>query len=139
MSNSRWQYFTVEELSCHCGQCEYGPDQMAPELMTKLVAIRRHLGFPIPLSSSIRCPEHNAAVSTTGLNGPHTTGKAVDTRLSGKKAVKFTKACFDFGLITEDRGGLGVSQKGDHGKRFLHVDILKDSETPGPRPWVWSY
>jgi len=31
-----------------------------------------------------------------------------------------------------------VSQRGAHGKRFIHLDTMEDSDTH-PRPWVWSY
>ena len=33
--------------------------------------------------------------------------------------------------------GVGMSQRGEHSKRFVHLDILSPEE--GPRPTVWTY
>ena len=38
---------------------------------------RNELG-PLSINSGYRCSTHNAAVSSTGPNGPHTTGNSVD-------------------------------------------------------------
>jgi hypothetical protein len=39
-------------------------------------------------------------------------------------------AAFDYGVPR-----VGVSQKGPHSSRFIHLDLIKSSVSP----WVWSY
>ena len=34
--------------------------------------------------------------------------------------------------------GIGISQRGPHEKRFIHLDDM-DNSGEHPRPWVWSY
>jgi len=128
MTASPWQYFTIEELTCHCG-C--GKMDMDEGFMRKIVSLRRSLGFPFPVSSGFRCPEHNNNVSGSGLNGPHTTGHAMDIEIAGEEALDIISNATDFHMT-----GVGIKQHGD--KRFIHLDDLKGGPTR-PRPWVWSY
>ena len=124
LTASPYQYFSLEELSCrHCGEMH-----MDSGFMAKLVAIRRELGFPLPVTSGYRCPAHNAAVSETGINGPHTTGHAVDIAISGERAYRLLRAALAHGMT-----GIGIKQHGDG--RFIHLDDL-DGPT---RPWIWGY
>lgn len=96
--------------------------------MIKLVAMRRELGTPFILTSAYRCPLHNSRLSSTGDNGPHTTGRAVDILCRGHDAFKIVASANRNGMT-----GIGVRQKGKD--RFIHVDDLT-----GPlRPWIWSY
>ena len=122
--------FDQDEFLCRC--C--GQEAMVPEFMQRLQEFRSALGFPFVISSGYRCPNHNDSVSSTGRDGPHTTGRAVDIQVSGKHAVEIDDACRDFGFT-----GKGVKQKGNHAGRFIHLDDLGDDETKGPRPWLWSY
>ena len=120
--------FSAKELSCNCGECETRMDE---GFMLSLELLRIACGFPLHLSSAYRCPTYNNKVSSTGLDGPHTTGKAVDILVSAKKAFTVLEAALPLGFT-----GIGVSQKGSHSKRFIHLDSI----TPGStRPWVWSY
>ena len=98
--------------------------------MTNLVALREDLKSPLNVSSGYRCPEHNQRVSSTGMSGPHTRGTAVDVLIYGGEAWRVLRAAPSHGMI-----GIGVSQKGEHSKRFLHLD----QDTEGNRPWIWSY
>jgi uncharacterized protein YcbK (DUF882 family) len=94
--------------------------------------MREQAGFKYPIRSGYRCPEHNERVSSTGLTGPHTTGKAVDIGVRGQEAHEVVRLAFELGF-----SGIGVSQKGNMHKRFIHIDMLN---TPGRfRPTVWSY
>lgn len=127
MSNSGWQYFDIEELRCKCG-C--GKMPMNTDFMQKVVAMRRELGFPFIVASAYRCPEYNARISSTGSAGPHTTGRAMDIRVSGHQAHALIASALRHGIT-----GIGVSQKGPHASRFIHIDTVDN----GPRPWVWSY
>jgi zinc D-Ala-D-Ala carboxypeptidase len=123
---SRWPNFSYREMACHCG-C--GRADMDPGFMDLLQILRNVYGKPMVVSSGYRCPEHNVRVSTTGPNGPHTTGKAADILVYGQHARELMRLVFTnwpFNFI-----GLGVNQKGPHRQRFLHLDVV--SET------VWSY
>ena len=57
------------------------------------------------VSSGYRCPEYNDQVSSSGLTGPHTTGRAVDVVCSGD-ALKIMELAIKHGMT-----GIGVSQK----------------------------
>ena len=125
-AETKWKHFSVGEMACsHCGKCE-----MDDAFMARLDGLREKVGFPLVVSSGFRCAEHNQAVSSTGPNGPHTTGKAADIAVRGDRAYFLLKVAVGMGFH-----GIGVSQKGD--KRFLHID---DCEPPAhPRPNIWSY
>ena len=121
-------HFSREELTCHCG-C--GRCEMDAVFMARLEALREAFGKPMKLSSAYRCPDYNAAVSTTGPNGPHTTGRAVDVLVSGEDAWRLVQLAYDMGFT-----GLGVCQRGPHETRFIHLDDLEDDVI---RPRIWSY
>lgn len=125
MTPSRWTYFTVEELTCHCG-C--GQMKMDGEFMLKMVALRDLLGFPLQISSGYRCPAHNAAVSTTGDGGPHTTGKAVDIVIAYQNAIQVVDVAGGMGFL-----GRGIKQHGPVSGRLVHLDMV-----PGPKR-LWTY
>jgi uncharacterized protein YcbK (DUF882 family) len=97
---------------------------MAPEFMALLQAIRTELGFPMAITSGFRCSEHNARESSTGLNGPHTTGKAADISADSQKAYLIIAAALRHGV---KRFGLA--------KDFVHLDV-SDSH-PSPRAWTY--
>lgn len=121
------KYFKELELRCKCGCNKNGMNDEFVKLLDKL---RASYGKPIYLSSAYRCPEHNNRVSSTGYDGPHTTGKAVDILVSGYDAHTIVKLATALGF-----SGIGVNQKGPHNSRFIHLDQL-DSKL---RPWIWSY
>lgn len=126
-----WPYanFTEKEMACKC--C--GKAYMDPAFMKSLQLLRDAVGFPLAVSSGYRCHEHNAKVSSTGKTGPHTTGKAADLLVSGDRAYRVMREAMQLGFT-----GVGVSQKGPHGGRFVHVDTIENG--PGcPRPTCWSY
>lgn len=119
---------TDRNLRCrHCGKCE-----MDLDFMLRLDALRHIHGAPIVVNSGYRCPEHNAAVSSSGRNGPHTTGKAVDIRLHGTDVHALIPAIVTLGFT-----GVGVYQQGPVQSRHIHLDTLTTSRWR-PRPWVWS-
>lgn len=120
-----WPYFSRDELKCKCG-C--GRMEMQDSFMQKIVDMRREEGFPLVVTSAYRCPEHNDRVSSTGLSGPHTTGRAIDIAISRNEAYRLLDAAYRYRMA-----GIGISQKGDN--RFIHLDDL----TTLPRPTIWSY
>jgi len=111
---SKWDFFTVEELTCHCG-C--GQMLMDDWFMQDLVALRRASGIRMPVSSGYRCPAHNALVSKTGDDGPHTTGKAVDIRIAGTDMAELVKLAINAGFL-----GVGQKQHGLWAGRYIHLD-----------------
>ena len=122
-------YFTQKELACrHCGQ-----GLMDADFLAALDILREVYGSPIILNSGYRCPMHNMEVSKTGPRGPHTTGRSVDVLVYGAEAHRLIELALRWNFT-----GVGVSQRGPHDQRFVHLDTLSDA--PGqPRPWVWSY
>lgn len=122
MSNM-WRYFKLEEFACkHCGE-----NKIDRAFVDKLDLLRHTYGKPLVVTSGYRCPVHNIAVSTTGANGPHTTGKAVDLAVARTDAYNLLTLALAMGFT-----GVGVQQKGP--SRFLHLDVLEEG-----RPTVWSY
>jgi zinc D-Ala-D-Ala carboxypeptidase len=124
------KYFKMSEFSCkHCGENKINED-----FVKQLDVLRGMYGKPLIVSSGYRCPVHNARVSSTGANGPHTTGLAADLLVDRGDAYRILELVFSMqkGIFT----GVGVHQKG--GGRFIHLDMLPNS--PGVlRPTVWSY
>ncbi|QDP52204.1 MAG: putative peptidase M15 [Prokaryotic dsDNA virus sp.] len=121
--------FTTNEMMCHCG-C--GKSEMDNDFMKMLQAIRDEMQRPLKISSGFRCEYHNNKISSTGKNGPHTKAKAVDILISGADAMRLFAIAQKYGV-----SGIGMNQRGEHSKRFVHIDSLSPSE--GPRPTVWTY
>ena len=125
--------FSVNEMMCHCG-C--GEDSMDMDFMDILQNIREDMNRPLKISSGVRCAEHNSVVSSTGITGPHvprTDGtKASDILISGADALRLVDIARKHGI-----SGVGISQRGEHAKRFIHIDTLSDDKHP--RPTMWSY
>jgi uncharacterized protein YcbK (DUF882 family) len=119
------RYFKIEEFTCRC--C--GVADMNPVFLEWLDNLRHQAGFPLVIASGYRCPAHNQAVSSTGPDGPHTTGRAADVRVDRGRARRLM-------LLAERMDppvqGLGINQKGSG--RFLHLDLCDR-----PEPTVWTY
>lgn len=123
-----YRYFTDDELRCKCG-C--GQQRMQPDFMRKMDELRAKVGFPLPLTSAYRCSNYNAKVSSTGPNGPHTSGRAVDIAVDRKQAYILLYEAMLMGFT-----GIGIQQKGNG--RFIHLDDLTEP-VHRPRPTIWSY
>ena len=122
-----WANFRREEFACnHCGK-----NEIDPEFIDKLQEMRTALGFPMVITSGYRCPEWNQKVSSTGPNGPHTTGRAADVFVYGFRAHDFLTKALELKIP-----GIGIKQHGD--SRFVHIDLLTSLEG-FPRPTIWSY
>ena len=124
---SKWEHFTLKELTCKCG-C--GKANMDSEFMNKLVALRKHMAVPFRVTSAYRCPEYDAAI---GGKGAHVEGRAVDICIYYKNADRMITLSHGFGFT-----GRGIKQKGELSTRFIHLDDL----SPGgdkTRPATWTY
>jgi len=123
----RWPSFTPKEMACkHCNTVK-----VDETFMDELQNLRDQFGAGLIVTSGYRCPDHNASVSSTGRNGPHTTGRAVDLGVMGGVAMDVVRIALDL-----DFTGLGVNQKGSG--RFIHLDTLENADGC-PRQWMWSY
>ena len=130
LSVDHGQYFAASEFMCKCDACEY--PGMDAGLVNALDRMRAQLGAPIRITSGYRCPAHNAAVSSTGADGPHTTGMAVDISCYGELAHKLICEATVWGF-----SGIGIAQKGARERRFIHLDVITAADAL--RPWIWSY
>jgi uncharacterized protein YcbK (DUF882 family) len=119
----RWRYFKAKEFNCHhCGK-----NHMNYAFVTLIDELRHRCGFPFIVTSGYRCPEYNQMVSTTGEDGPHTTGKAVDISVSHEQCTKVLEHA-----LTMPFRGYGLNQKGNG--RFIHIDCVLRSQR-----MIWTY
>ncbi len=125
------KFFKKSEFDCRCG-C--GRNEMDPDFLRKLDDHRSRVDFPFVVTSGYRCPDHNEAVSNTGRSGPHTTGRAVDLALFGRRAFGVMRHATLGGWYS----GIGLNQRGPHNKRFIHLDDLEPEDSRF-RPTVWTY
>ena len=118
-----WCNFTPDEVKCsHCGELKINSD-----IMDLLQQARNDLG-PLSITSGYRCSEHNNNISSTGPNGPHTTGKALDISVKDSKHRKELITYF-----APKVPGLGIA------KSFIHIDILTAEDGFEMRPNSWVY
>ena len=123
------RYFGPHEFACHCGNCGSDGLEMDKRFILRLDQLRAEYGAPLLISSGYRCPAHNNQVSSTGFDGPHTTGHAADIGISGEQAYYLAQQT--------NFSGMGINQRGPYEGRFIHLD---DLEGPAhPRPRIWTY
>lgn len=112
--------FTEADFRCrHCGKQE-----MKPEFMARLQALRNVYGRPMTITSGYRCPDHPIE-KAKAEPGMHATGLACDIGVRGAEAYEIMRLAMQAGFT-----GIGVQQKGSG--RFIHVDLRTT-------PTVWSY
>lgn len=97
--------------------------------MQALDTFRGGLGFALPVTGGYRCKTHNALVSSTGTEGPHTRGVAVDIGISGPLAAELVKQALAMGFR-----GVGIKQNGPWPGRFIHLDTDERSAQV-----IWTY
>ena len=130
LDHKRWKYFSEEELRCK----GTGELKMMEEFMSKLIELRKKLGQPMVISSGYRTLEYNERIGGSSKSA-HILGKAVDVVCSGEKAYNIVKLGLEIGFT-----GIGIQQRGEHSKRFIHLDDVEPDKYEGiPRPWIWSY
>lgn len=123
-----WPHFSPRELACR----KTGRIMFDPAFLDQLEDLRARCGFPLIIGSGYRSPEHNVEVSDTGLDGAHTTGRAVDITVYGDRAFTVIEHAIAMGIRR-----IGIAQKGEMRSRFIHLDVVQDPAFPSPR--VWSY
>lgn len=124
---NRWPNFSVNELKCKCGCNKI---LFSTDLLDAIQAYRNEYGSVV-ITSAYRCPEHNSSVSSTGHDGPHTTGFAVDIATDSKSQYNLVR----FFLTNYSARGIGIA------KSFTHIDLLTEAqgEKYAVRPNMWSY
>jgi len=121
--NEEWQNFSPDEIKCsHCEELK-----IDEELMDLIQDARENLG-PLRITSGYRCSEHNNNISSTGSNGPHTTGKSLDIATSNSQE---RKELIDY--FATKVSGLGIA------KNFIHIDLLTSEDGFDERPNSWVY
>lgn len=125
----RWPNFTPAEMACKDGTPFPIDDPVAQDFMDKLQALRLHFPFSFIVNSGYRTIEYNKQINGAP-NSAHTKACAVDLSIYGERAFRLVAAAPSFGFV-----GIGVSQKGDPAKRFIHLDTLAGDK----RPTIWSY
>lgn len=129
LESKRWKYFSEEELRCK----GTGELKMMEEFMDKLILLRETIKQPLVISSGYRSPIYNERIGGS-KNSAHILGKAVDILCSGEKAFTIVKLATVLGFT-----GIGIQQRGEHSKRFIHLDDVPKENKDMPRPWIWSY
>ena len=123
------KFFKPHEFECRCGKCGLGFDNMNPGLLSFLDQLRGRCGFPIHITSAIRCVDHNAFVGG-GHNSAHLDGCAVDIAVDG-----LHDNYWRYELILNSMA-LGCQRIGI-GDDFIHLDVANDEHHPFPRMWVY--
>ena len=106
-------HFLMDEYACDCaGYCDGWPEDMDPELLEKIEALRCYFDRPIIITSGVRCERRNAEVG--GIeNSWHLYGHAADLYCPGVPYDEVAAAARALGL--------GVIEYPD--QQFDHVEI----------------
>lgn len=117
------RYFTLDEFRCNC--CgELPPDGMNPVLLEKLDMLRAAINAPIIVTSGYRCETHNRNVG----------GVKSSTHVKGSGADIVSQYNVDYMAEIAKRigfDGIGIYRK----KKFIHVDVRNNGETPACYLW----
>lgn len=124
--------FSENELKCQVtGHCD-----MDPYFMSCLQELRTRYGKPMAISSGFRDPLEHPIEAKKSRPGAHGYGVAADILVSGAEAHELLKHIMDMKAFS----GIGFSQSGVVGSRFIHVDTATSELLEGaPRPHIWSY
>ena len=112
------KYFELEEFNCQ----HTGNNEMKPEFLEKLDALRHVCAFPFVITSGYRDPSHPIEAAKE-IPGTHAQGIAADVRVvSSNKRFRLVKEALALGFT-----GIGVDPS------FIHLDIRASS------PVIWTY
>jgi len=112
------KYFKVEDFNCQ----ETGANEMCPDFLQKLDALREVCGFPFIITSGYRSPNHSIEAKKV-RPGTHSQGIAADIKVVGgaqRMAIIRNASIMGF-------NGIGVA------KGFVHVDTRETT------PVAWKY
>jgi zinc D-Ala-D-Ala carboxypeptidase len=112
------KYFKVEDFNCQ----ETSENEMCPDFLQKLDALREVCGFPFIITSGYRSPNHSIE-ARKAKPGTHSQGIAADIKVVGgaqRMAIIRNASIMGF-------NGIGVA------KGFVHVDTRETT------PVAWKY
>ena len=104
------RYFNLSEFQCPCCNCVI----LHPDLLNRLINLRKLIGEPIFINSAYRCKKENKRVGGV-KKSYHTFGMAADISTRHSNTLKLSIAAKSAGF-----NGIGVYQT------FVHVDIRPD-------------
>ena len=125
--------FNENEFKCTAsGLCN-----MEPKFLEAMQYLRQNFGRPLRISSGYRDPTTHPIEVKKVEKGVHTYGIAADILISHGLAYDLLSTILMLKVFT----GIGISQKGHPGHRFIHVDIAtpKNYRMDVIRPTIWSY
>jgi|GEM_PF-432902 len=102
------EHFNRWEFACECafeggpGYCDGFPADIHPVLVQKLEEVRLEVGFPLSISSGVRCPQLNADVGGVP-DSYHMLGRCADVRVftaNGLSVSEFAQIARNHGLKT---------------------------------------
>ena len=110
--------FSVNEMACRCG-C--GIAETDPEFMLMLQELKDQMQGPLRVCIGRRSDYHNDGVSAAKnkKNAVYNLGQASKILIFGERAMLLFEKARKVGF-----SGIGLSQKGNHSSRFLHLDTL---------------
>ena len=123
MDWTKYPNFKESEFDCK----HTGKNEMKPEFMDKLQALRTEYGKSMTITSGYRHPSHPIERRKT-ISGEHSSGLACDVAVQGADAYRIIQLAIKHGFTR-----IGVQQKGTG--RFIHLGMSKDL----PNPTIWSY
>jgi len=114
-----FKYFTLDEFACQ----ETGENEIKPEFVERLDALRDACGFPFTITSGYRSPRHSIESKKPNGPGQHASGIAADIAVTGgHQRFIIVNNAVQLGFT-----GIGVA------KGFVHVDIRDTT------PMAWCY
>tara|TARA_R100000656_G_scaffold64203_1_gene49241 strand:- start:42 stop:452 length:411 start_codon:yes stop_codon:yes gene_type:complete len=126
--SERWPNFSFNEYKCS----SHGGVKISPVVLDFIQAYRNILKKGVSINSGFRCPEHNNSVSSTGEDGPHTTGYAIDISTNTQTQYQLLRFVFSY---NPQPLGIGIA------KTFTHIDFCSADMNDKflIRPNVWRY
>ena len=116
------KYFALSEFNCQ----ETNQNEMCPEFLERLDALREACGFPFVITSGFRSPNHSNERHKE-KPGTHAQGIAVDIKaISGTEKYEIVKQALLLGF-----GGIGVARS------FIHVDDRSNTNSNSV-PVMWT-
>ena len=103
------RHFKLAEFACPC--CNLV--MLHPELLAKLVELRKVLERAVYISSGYRCPRYNQKIGGV-VNSYHCIGLASDITVEDINLISLLELCENI-----DFNGIGFYEKKD----FLHLDV----------------
>lgn len=113
-----YKYFDIDEFKCQ----ETGENDIKPEFVFSLDALREECGFPFTITSGYRSPKHSIEAAKS-KPGRHSEGVAADIAISNATQRHTLVA----NAIAMGFSGIGVA------KTFVHLDIRNSD------PVMWTY